>query len=115
MKNFSLIAGVLMTIAGHPVTAGTLVNGSWVPAACGVKPNPPSIDDKDADTYNKSVVAINDWQQQAKTYFECLIKEANADNGVIADTANREQAAYRETVEKISAAATAAKKKLDSK
>jgi hypothetical protein len=42
-----------------------------------------------------------------------LIKEANTDNGIIADHANQAQAKYRDTVEKIGAEAEAAKKKLD--
>lgn len=98
--------------AGSP-RAGVLVNGSWQPSGCGAKPAPPKIDARDVDTFNKSVAAINDWQQQAKVYFECLIKEANADNNTIAESANREQADYRQTVETMAAEADAAKKKLD--
>ena len=115
MKPSFLIVAVLMGYAGSPASAGTMVNGNWVPAGCGVKPEVPLVDDKDVDAYNKSVAAINDWQQKARTYYECLIKEANADNNVIADTANHEQAAYREAVQKIGTAVDAAKKKLDSK
>lgn len=115
MKKSCLFIAVLMCYTASAAQAGTLVNGNWAPAGCGVKPEAPAIDAKDVDAYNKSVAAINDWQQQARTYFECLIKEANADNAAIADTANREQAGYREAVEKVGAAADAAKKKLDSK
>ncbi|MDD1620495.1 MAG: hypothetical protein LUQ11_03355 [Methylococcaceae bacterium] len=115
MKLPGLLVAVLMVYVSNPVSAGTLVNGNWAPAGCGVKPEAPVIDDKDVDAYNKSVAAINDWQQKARTYYECLIKEANADNSAIADTANREQAGYRESVEKVGAAVDAAKKKLDSK
>ncbi len=115
MKPSFLIVAISLCYGVSLANAGTMVNGNWVPADCGVKPEVPSVDDKDVDAYNKSVAAINDWQQKARTYYECLIKEANADNNVIADTANREQAAYRETVQKIGAAVEAAKKKLDSK
>lgn len=114
MKTSFLIVAILMCHGVGSANAGTLVSGNWVPAGCGVKPEAPVVDDKDADAYNKSVAAINDWQQKARTYYECLIKEANADNAVIADTANREQAGFRETVGKIGAAVEAAKKKLDS-
>ncbi|MGZ4959809.1 MAG: hypothetical protein ACXV7J_11175 [Methylomonas sp.] len=115
MKTSFLIVAMLMCHGMRLANAGTLVNGNWVPAGCGVKPEAPIVDDKDADAYNKSVAEINDWQQKARNYYECLIKEANADNNVIADTANRVQAAYRDTVGKIGAAAEAAKKKLDSR
>lgn len=64
---------------------------------------------------SKSVAAINDWQHQGRVYFECLIKEANADNNVIAESANGEQATYRQSVETVGTAAEAAKKKLDKK
>ncbi len=115
MKASGLFVAVLMVYVSNSVSAGTLVNSNWVPAGCGVKPEAPLISDKDVESYNKSVAAINEWQQQARVYYECLIKEANADNTVIADTANREQGEYRKTVEKIGAAVDAAKKKLDSK
>ncbi|MCK9609233.1 MAG: hypothetical protein M0R33_22585 [Methylomonas sp.] len=93
--------------------AGELANGGWQPSDCGAKPAAPQVDASDVDSFNKSVAAINDWQQQAKLYFECLIKEANTDNNTIAESANREQAAYRQSVEAIAAEADAAKKKLD--
>lgn len=94
-------------------TAGTLGNGTWVPAACGTLPETPVVDDSDVDAFNKSIAAINTWQQKSRDYFECMIKEANADNATIADSANQAQAKYRETVEKVGAQADAAKKKLD--
>lgn len=115
MKKFDLFITATIIGAIGSANAGTLVNGNWAPAGCGVKPVAPQIDSKDVETYNKSVAAINDWQQQARIYFECLIKEANADNAAIADAANREQTGYRESVEKVAAAAEAAKKKLDAK
>jgi hypothetical protein len=115
MNKSRLFIAVLMCLAASAAHAGTLVNGNWTPAGCGVKPEAPTIDAQDVDAYNKSVAAINEWQQQARTYYDCLIKEANADNAAIADTANREQGGYREVVEKVGAAAEAAKKKLDSK
>ena len=100
----------LLTASPH---AGELANGGWQPSGCGAKPATPQVDAGDVDSFNKSVAAINDWQQQAKVYFECLIKEANTDNNTIAESANREQAAYRQAVEAIAAEADAAKKKLD--
>lgn len=115
MKPTVFLAGLIVLQYAGLTSAGTLNNGEWKPSQCGEKPATPTIDDHDVDTFNKSVAAINDWQQQARVYFECLIKEANADNNVIAESANREQAAYRQSVESIGAAADAAKKKLDKK
>jgi hypothetical protein len=108
-----LFAALLPLIFVTPGQAGSLNNGSWQPSGCGVVPDSPAIDGGNIDAYNKSIAAINTWQQKSRDYFECLIKEANTDNGIIADHANQAQAKYRDTVEKIGAEAEAAKKKLD--
>ena len=113
MKLFALIFSLLLAQAIGLAHAGTLANGGWSPKNCGVKPDEPTIADDNVEAFNKSVAAINNWQQQAKVYFECLIKEANTDNAIIADTANKGQADYRKSVEAIGVAADAAKKKLD--
>ncbi|WP_020563977.1 hypothetical protein [Methylosarcina fibrata] len=97
------------------VNAGTLVDGKWSLATCGNKPEVPTIDQTNVEAFNQSVADINVWQQQAKAYYECLVKEANVDNAVIADTANAAQADYRAAVERIGREADAAKKKLESK
>jgi hypothetical protein len=105
----------LLVCCSSWANAGTLANGMWTPVGCGVKPDAPVIDERNAEVFNKSVAAINDWQSKNKAYFECLIKEANTDNAIIAESANKAQAANRETIEHISATANAAKKKLDAK
>lgn len=97
------------------VNAGTLANGKWSSASCGNKPEEPTVDQTNVEAFNQSVAKINAWQQQAKVYYACLVKEANADNAVIADTANAAQAEYRATTERIGREAGAAKKKLESK
>ncbi|WP_051459810.1 hypothetical protein [Methylomicrobium lacus] len=115
IKNLTLILTVTAALTGAPhVNAGTLSAVKWATAGCGNKPETPIIDQSNAEAFNKSVAKINDWQQQAKTYYECLINEANQDNAIIADSANAAQAEYRATVEKIGKDADAAKKKLDS-
>lgn len=112
--NRCLIVAVLSAALNlNPAMAGSLQNGSWQPSGCGNQPDAPVVDDSDIDSFNKSVAGINAWQQKAREYFECLIKEANTDNGIIADTANQAQAKYRQSIEKIGAQADAAKKKLD--
>jgi len=114
MNFFVAVTTVLLLQMPAITHAGTLTNGEWTPSsACGEKPVPPSVVDHDADAYNRSVGAINQWQQQANTYFECLINEANKDNKSIADKANHEQTEYKQTFESISAALDAAKKKLE--
>ncbi len=95
--------------------AGSLANGEWTPSKCGDKPVAPVVDDQSVDSFNKSVKAINDWQQQAKIYYGCLVSEANADNALIAEKANREQAGYKQDFTVISTAMDAARKKLEGK
>jgi hypothetical protein len=105
----------LILAAPFCVNAGTLANGKWSPANCGNKPEKPMIDQTNVEAFNQSVAKINAWQQQAKVYYECLVKEANADNAAIADAANAAQAEYRTAVEEIGREAGTAKKKLESK
>jgi hypothetical protein len=86
-----------------------------LPSGCGTEPAVPVIDQSSVDAYNQSVKAINDWQQKANTYNGCLIKEANVDNTLIANSANDEQARLRAAIEKLQAETAAVKAKLDKK
>lgn len=95
--------------------AGTLVNGSWSPMECGERPVAPAISTTSVMDYNRSVEAINEWQKHAQQYNSCLVDEANADNALIARTANDQQAKFREEIDQISAEADKAKAVLDSK
>lgn len=113
IKRLFFTATLMLTAASG--TAGTIANGAWSPSGCGAEPVIPVIDQSSVDAYNQSVKAINDWQQKAHTYNGCLIKEANADNSLIANTANDEQARLRAAIEKIQAETTASKAKLDKK
>lgn len=115
MLQKTIIAVAVLSSAASMATAGTISKGTWSPAACGSKPAAPAIDQSTVDAYNKSVKAINDWQQKANDYNSCLINEANADNALIAKTANDEQNQLRETMDKIKAETDAAKAKLDGK
>jgi hypothetical protein len=109
----SVLIGIAFWVAQSAVSAyaGSLGGSEWKPSQCGQKPVAPTVDDQSIDAFNRSVTAINDWHQQSKTYLECLIKEANADNKIIADSANREQDSYQKQAAAISAAADAAVKK----
>ena len=115
MKSIFPITMILLMQAAGSAHAGSLANGEWTAGACGEKPALPVVDDHDIDSFNKSVKAINDWQLQARTYYGCVVNEANADNGVIANKANQEQANYKQDFEGISAAIEAGKKKLEKK
>lgn len=111
IKRLFFIAAMMLTAVSG--TSGTITNGVWTPSSCGTEPMVPVIDQENVDAYNLSVKAINHWQQKANVYNGCLIKEANADNSLIANAANEEQAWFKATIEKIQAETTAAKAKLD--
>lgn len=111
IKQLFFTASMMLVAASG--AAGTITNGAWSPSSCGTEPVPPVIEQDSVEAYNKSVKAINDWQQKANAYNGCLINEANTDNSLIANTANAEQARLRAAVEKIMAETAAAKAKLD--
>jgi hypothetical protein len=106
---------VIMAATVSVGTAGSITNGTWSPSDCGAEPVAPVIEQSSVDAYNKSIKAINEWQQNANTYNTCLINQANADNALIAKTANEEQSRLRATIEKIRIETDAAKAKLDKK
>ena len=111
----TFFTAVIMVASASAVTAGTITNGTWSPSACGTEPVIPVIEQSNVDAYNKSIKAINEWQQKANTYNTCLINEANADNALIAKTANEEQSRLRAAMAKIKTDAEAAKTRLDRK
>ena len=113
IKRLFFTAAIMLTTVSS--TAGTLSNGAWSPSGCGTEPVAPVVDPSNIDTYNESVKAIYDWQQKANAYNSCLIKEANADNSLIADSANEEQVRLRVAIEKIQSETIAAKAKLGKK
>lgn len=110
------IFATAILIAGISVaTAGTITKDAWQPSGCGPEPELPVVDGTNANTYNNSVKAINAWQEKANLYNTCLINEANADNALIAKSANDEQSQLKAAVEKIKTDIEAAAKKLDGK
>ena len=96
-------------------TAGTIANEVWSPSGCGVEPVAPLIEQDSIDAYNKSIKAINDWQQKFQAFNECMIKEANADSALIAKTANDQQSRMRTVIDKIKSDMDAAKARLENK
>ncbi|MDT8364485.1 MAG: hypothetical protein RQ714_07540 [Nitrosomonas sp.] len=83
------------------IHAGHLDNGSWSPAGCGAKPPVPTVESSNVNEYNRSIKALNEWQVLAQKYYSCLVEEANADNALIANTANEAQSEFRAVVERI--------------
>ena len=59
MKPYVLAISIMLFQFTGFAYAGILVNGSWTPRSCGIKPPPPAIDDSTVDAFNKSVAAIN--------------------------------------------------------
>jgi hypothetical protein len=109
-KSFFAAALLLTTVSGM---AGTIADGIWSPNGCGTEPPAPAIDQDSVSSYNLSVKAVNEWQKIANAYNTCLINEANADNALIAKTANDAQSRLRAAIDKINNDVTAAKAKLD--
>lgn len=87
------------------LTAGTLVDGKWKPEGCGDHPGVPAVDTSNAYTYSSSVHNVVSWQESAKAFNECMVKEANADNALIIKSAKEEQQRSRAILEKINAEA----------
>jgi hypothetical protein len=106
---------VIMAATASVGTAGTITNGTWSPSGCATEPVVPVIVQGSVDAYNKSVKAINEWQQKANTFNTCLINEANADNALIAKTANKEKSRFLTAIDKIKTDTDAAKAKLENK
>lgn len=106
---------VIMVAIVSVGTAGTITNGTWSPSGCGTVPAVPVIEQDSVDAYNKSVKEINEWQKKANAYNSCVINEANADNALIAKTANEEQSRFRAVIDKIKVDSIVAKAKVDGK
>ena len=81
--------------------AGSLMNSQWHATNCNLKPPVPSISTKSVDDFNQSIKDINTWQAKAQEYYNCLVKEANIDNEIIAKSANIAQEEFRNEVSRI--------------
>jgi hypothetical protein len=110
-----VIAMFIMLFVALGAHAGSLVNGKWTTPGCGVMPAVPEVDASGVDAYNRSLKQIREWQPQAQAYIGCVVKEANADNAIIAQAATTEQERFRNDVDRIKTTAEDAKKKLDGK
>lgn len=113
MIKITSITLLLMTASVSVCTAGSINNNVWSANACGNEPEVPAIKQDNIETYNQSIKAINEWQQAGIAYNTCVVNEANADNALIAKTANEKQNKFRLAVEKIKVDTDAAKALLD--
>src|SRR5690606_20455448 len=113
MPSYRTIILLTPLMAAIDSQAGTLTDGKWTVTNCGTQSTPPKIDSRNVDAYNQSLKAVRDWQQKAQAYNDCIVKEANADNSIIAETAHAEQTRCRAAVERTGAEAATAKAKLD--
>ncbi len=107
------IGGVLLGFFCADVHAGALINGQWQSANCGQKPQSPVIETTGVDEYNRSIKTVNAWQSKAQEYYNCIVKEANIDNQVIANTANAAQDEFKLEVKRIQQEAEAGKAKVE--
>lgn len=115
MMKKTLFTTAMLVLSISAGTAGTITNGVWSPGSCGTELKAPAVVTTNVEAYNQSVKDINDWQQKASTYNNCVIQEANADNALIAKTANDEQARFQAEIERIKVETTAASTKLSAK
>ena len=109
-KNQAWLVLILSAVLSS-AEAGTINQGIWSPE----KPVAPLSPDSDVKAFNAAMNQINDWQTKVKVYFECLVKEANADNTIVAESANRQQAEHQKLVESLNQQIDAAEKKLSKK
>ncbi len=116
MQKKSVLLALIIGSTASMGIAGTINNGVWSPStACGTEPLSPAIDLKTIDSFNQSIKEINEWQHKASNYNTCLINEANADNALIAKTANEQQSRFKALVDKIKVETETAKAALDEK
>jgi hypothetical protein len=112
MKHLSIIIFTFYTITLNAY-AGNLSNGQWQPAQCGPKSPVPPFNTQSADDYNKSLKEVMAWQSKTQEYYNCLVKEANADNETISKSANTAQDEFSNEVNKIQKEAEEAKAKAE--
>jgi hypothetical protein len=100
MFNRYVIISLLMCSTAS-VTAGVLSKDTWVASGCEKPQDPPFIDASSLDSYNTSITATNEWQKTAKSFDDCIVKQANADGVIITDSVKAEQTKMKDIINKI--------------
>jgi hypothetical protein len=113
MRLVIFVAAFCGYAAVFPAQAGVLGPEGWGPAGCGEFPQTPIVDSSNAEAFNKSIGAINEWQKQLQTYNDCMVKEANADSTAINKGASATQTRINAEIEKVNHDATTGRKKVE--
>ena len=120
MMKSGLIATAALTAialgsAGLGTTqAGSLDTSGWHASHCGANPGAaPEISSKNANAYNKSIKALQAWQDASKTYTNCLVAEGKADQQAIVSTMNAKMSGFNEDSKELSAESNAALQKVN--
>lgn len=107
LRNIFMLMGLYSFVVS--AQAGSFMNGQWHATNCSLKPPAPAINTKSVDDFNQSIKDINTWQAKAQEYYNCLVKEANIDNEIIAKSANIAQEEFCNEVSRIQKEADAGK------
>lgn len=84
-----------------PAGAALAQGAAWSPTGCGNEPEKPAVDLSDRTSYNKSVEAVKEYQEQAKTWDACVMKEANAAMASVNSEARARMTAISESANRI--------------
>jgi hypothetical protein len=107
MNTQPILLSLTIMLSASTIQAGVLTSGKWMSSGCGSAPEDPITD--------ANIKMIQAWQQKAQSFVNCVVNEANADNNLIAESANAEHTKFKATVSKINAEVQATKQKLDGK
>ena len=91
----------LLSMLCHPSFAETSDTASWSPKGCGAEPEKPTLDLSDQVKYNKSVDEVNAYEEKAKTWNACMMKEANAAMVSVSNDAKARMAAISDSASHI--------------
>ena len=73
----------------------------WTPTECGAEPEKPAVDLSDAAKYRKSVDEVKAYEEQAKAWNTCVMKEANAAMVAVNNDARAKMTAISEGANRI--------------
>lgn len=92
---------VLLSMLCAPSFAQDASPGAWAPTGCGAAPEKPPLNLSDQAAYNKSVDEVNAYEEKAKAWDTCMMKEANAAMVSVSNDAKAKMAAINESATRI--------------
>jgi hypothetical protein len=110
-----IVAIALLVSSFAGANAGTITDGKWTVPSCGQEPAAPDLDLSSKSKYNTSIAAAQLYQQQAKDYDACMLKEANGDVAMINDAFKSEHQRIRDNFDKLQTESQAAAAKFNTK